>query len=95
MLADNMVVHDFRNPTYLYTENGILKSHKPDMLHRNECFHCHKKNVILLNNEDFALWHESKKYVQDVFTWLQPHQRELITSGIHSECWNEMFSEEQ
>lgn len=85
--------YDFRNPKQLYTENEIIKSHLPDMLHTNVCRHCNIQNVILLNNEDYLRW-TSGHYVQDVFTWLNVDDREIIMTGTHSKCWNEMFPQE-
>lgn len=85
--------YDFRNPEQTFVENGILKSHLPDMLHRNVCHHCNIKNIILLNNQDYLKW-TAGHYSQDVFTWLSTDDREILQTGIHPDCWNEMFPEE-
>jgi|DEB0MinimDraft_10_1074344.scaffolds.fasta_scaffold265468_1 hypothetical protein len=87
-------VYDFRNPANLYLENDILKSTNADMIHVTKCFHCNEENVILVNNIDFSLWRNQSQYVQDVFTWLDDEKREILVTGIHPKCWDEMFPED-
>ena len=85
------LTYDFRDPSHLYEENGIIKSQNADMLHRNTCHHCRKENLILVNNVDYSRWAEGKEYAQNVFTWLNHEDREILITGIHPKCWLEMF----
>ena len=85
--------YDFRNPTHLYHENGIVKSHLADMIHTNTCMHCRKRNEILVNNLDFSRWRDAGEYIQDVFTWLTTDEREVLQTGIHPKCWEQLFPE--
>jgi len=85
--------YDYRNPRNLYLENGITKSTKADMIHVTTCPQCKQNNAILVNNIDFSLWKNQSRHVQDVFTWLTSEEREILITGIHPKCWNEMFSQ--
>lgn len=76
--------YDFRNP-----ENPDLHH----FTHNNTCMHCKETNNILVTAQDFHRW-KNFELIQNVFHWLTPEQRELIVSGLHSKCWNEMFSED-
>jgi len=86
--------YDYRNPRNLYLENGIIKSTEADMIHVTTCPQCKQNNAILVNNIDFSLWKNQLRHVQDVFTWLDDDQREILQTGIHASCWKKMFPEE-
>ena len=58
--------------------------------YRKTCFHCNEENVIMLNNNDLEFW-ESGEFIQSAFPYLDKDKRELIKTGIHPECWNNMF----
>lgn len=62
--------------------------------YENTCFHCGQTNIFILNNTDYLAWKITRKYVQDVFPHLTKEQRELLISGTHPKCWNEMFPTE-
>ena len=56
----------------------------------NTCIHCREANQLTLNAFDLALW-RSGELIQYAFPQLDYKQRELIQTGIHPECWDEMF----
>ena len=85
------LTYDFRNPSHLYEENGIIKSQNADMLHRNTCHYCLKENLILVNNVDYSRWKYDMEYAQNVFNWLSVDDREVLMTGIHPECWNQIY----
>lgn len=57
-----------------------------------KCFHCGGINRILVETESLEKWHNGA-LIQDAFPHLTPTQRELIQTGTHPECWDEMFAE--
>lgn len=88
--------HDFRDPSYIYKdENGKLSSSLPLTAISNLCIQCGVRNDILLNRKDYEAWSgkngSKKKMVQEVFTWLNVNQIEILVTGIHSNCWDEIF----
>jgi len=85
--------YDFRDPQHVVQDNGIAKSTKPDTIHHTFCVHCESYNNILVHTHNLAAWRQGE-YVQDVFTWLDAEQREILQSGIHPMCWKEMFPSE-
>jgi hypothetical protein len=83
--------YDFRDPIHLYFDNDILKSNIADTIYLNKCVHCHKTNHILLNNTHLSRWKDDMEYAQNVFHWLSADDREVLMTGIHPECWNEIY----
>jgi hypothetical protein len=61
---------------------------------RNTCIHCNQTNEIILDAVALANW-RNKELIQNAFPNLDYKQRELIQTGIHPECWDEMFPEEE
>jgi hypothetical protein len=64
-----------------------------------KCLHCGQPAFLVVSDEDAAKiteWAErgSSGHIQDELPFLTPAQRELLISGTHSECWEEMFAEE-
>jgi hypothetical protein len=62
-------------------------------VHINKCVHCKESNQFRLNFDHYQQW-RSGVYVQDIFTHLSIDERELLISGTHPECWNEVFGED-
>lgn len=57
----------------------------------NICFHCGQENKILVETDKLEKWRNGA-YIQDAFPDLSADDRELIMTGTHPECWEEMFS---
>jgi hypothetical protein len=61
---------------------------------RNTCLHCREENRIYVEPNDYLDWLSRARFVQDIWPTLSQQHRELIISGSHPECWNEMFPDE-
>jgi hypothetical protein len=59
-------------------------------IHNNICIHCGEDNQIILDAIALASW-RNRELIQNVFPNLNYQQREIIQTGIHPECWEEMF----
>ena len=60
------------------------------VIHNNICIHCWEDNQIILDAVALANW-RNRELIQNVFPNLNYQQREIIQTGIHPECWEEMF----
>ena len=60
----------------------------------NTCIHCGFTNQLTLNAVDLATWRNGE-LIQNAFPKLNYQQRELIQTGIHPECWDDMFPKEE
>ena len=69
--------------------NSIVKQ----VILNNTCIHCGEDNQITLDAVALANW-RNRELIQNVFSNLNYQQRELIQTGIHPECWNDMFPPE-
>jgi len=58
----------------------------------NSCFQCGIKNEIYVFEKDYFLW-KNGAFIQDAFPYLSHAQREVIKTGIHPECWQQIFSD--
>lgn len=59
------------------------------------CIICRKEHTILVNREDWDLYTSpNRPYIQDIFPYLSPEDRELLISGICSKCFIKIFEEE-
>ena len=58
----------------------------------NQCFHCGGKNEIYVFEKDYLKW-KNGDYIQSAFPYLSDAQREVIKTGIHPECWKQIFPE--
>jgi hypothetical protein len=58
------------------------------------CIVCGKSSTIELEKSRFDRW-QAGEYVQNVWPELDADARERLITGTHSECWNEMFGEEE
>ena len=80
-----MKIYNFTQKNTVDTTSKII---------RNICIHCRQENRIYVEPKDYLDWLNKDRYVQDIWTTLSQQDRELIISGTHSECWNEMFPDE-
>ena len=60
----------------------------------NTCIHCGFTNQLTLDAVSLANW-RSGEYIQNAFPNLNYQERELIQTGIHPECWNDMFPKDK
>jgi hypothetical protein len=55
-----------------------------------ECVVCGVSSDLQLDEEKLIQWHYGA-HIQDVFSELTPSERELIVTGTHDECWDQLF----
>ncbi len=59
-----------------------------------QCPFCGHAHEIEVNEADYWDWQDGA-LAQDAFPYLSADERELLISGIDSECWNKMFGGEE
>jgi hypothetical protein len=57
---------------------------------QNQCIHCGEHNTIVLSAQGLADW-QGGMLIQDAFPELHRDKCEIILTGIHDDCWNEIF----
>jgi hypothetical protein len=57
------------------------------------CMHCDEETEFCLSKDEYQRLIINNEYVQDVFPLLSKEDREVMISGTHPKCWNEMFAE--
>lgn len=57
------------------------------------CQVCSKTSEFELDTEKLRQW-QAGAFIQDVFPEMTMNNRELLTSGTHPKCWEELFPEE-
>jgi hypothetical protein len=55
--------------------------------------HCDEETEFCLSKDEYQRLIINNEYVQDVFPLLSKEDREVMISGKHPKCWNEMFAE--
>lgn len=59
---------------------------------KRNCFHCGEESQFGLNYEDYKRLFLNQEHIQNVFPLMPKEDRELMISGTHAKCWEEMFS---
>lgn len=57
------------------------------------CIHCRKSAELVLPTPQVEAWKAGAR-VQDAFPNLDVDTRELLITGTHPACWDEMFGDE-
>lgn len=66
------------------------------------CFHCGRTGIVEV---PVAVWPELQhwllyrraaggRYIQDILPDMPPEYREMLITGIHPDCWKQLFAEE-
>ena len=58
-----------------------------------QCFFCGERGLVLADEAGLEAW-QAGALIQDAFPNLSAPLREQLKSGIHGECWDAMFPEE-
>ena len=58
------------------------------------CMECGERATITVPLDQYRAW-LAGTFVQEAFPTLTPEQRELFITGIHPECWEAMFADEE
>lgn len=69
----------------------LTKGEPTYFLLEKTCMHCNKTTEFSLSEKQFSDYIVGRKFVQDVFPELSKEDREMIISGTHPSCWDEMF----
>ena len=59
------------------------------------CPFCNKIRIVAVNSGDYRRWASGEALAQVAFPYLSVDDREALISGICSDCWDEMFSDEE
>ena len=62
--------------------------------HEHTCGHCGCTLIIRYIKCDNVKWQSGQAQIQDVLSYLDPGDRELIISGRCDSCWQEMCGDE-
>lgn len=60
---------------------------------KRKCHYCGEESQFGLNKEDYKRLFIDQEHVQDVFPLMPKEDRELMISGTHPKCWDEMFQD--
>ncbi len=55
------------------------------------CIVCEKSSTVELEKAKFERW-VAGEHVQNVWPKKTPDERERLITGIHPDCWNEIFA---
>lgn len=59
-----------------------------------KCVMCGKTSTVELTTEEATKWLDpSRPHVQDVFPHWSADKRELLVTGTHAECWDELMED--
>lgn len=61
---------------------------------KTKCFYCGSIKILTVNAERYELW-KAGMLIQKAFPSLSSDDRERLMTGICTECWDSMFSEEE
>ena len=60
------------------------------------CYRCNKTYTLEVKEDDAIeyMFSNSRRYIQDIFPYLTPGERELLISGTCETCFHEMFGQD-
>ena len=63
-----------------------------------ECIHCRQTGTVMVDEEKYREFKQTPKHlrrlIQDIFPETSRDLREQLMTGVHPECFQEMFGEE-
>lgn len=68
-----------------------FSSGNPERAMIKTCRWCAYESVIYMTEIQYEKWYNQDSYVQDIFPHVSKEEREILISGTHPICWNEMF----
>ena len=74
-------------------KNGKGRTQMMTLFATRRCPYCHKTGSIMVDENELFTYLRGE-YVQRAFTSLSVPLREQIVSGMHPECWQEVFGTE-
>ncbi len=67
---------------------------KLDTTVRVECVLCHTIVEFQVNSNDLARFENGESYIQDLFPYLTPGEREMFQTRYCEKCWDKIFPPE-
>jgi len=61
---------------------------------RKVCPYCLQDAVVVVTTNDFNRW-VNGELAQRAFPEMKPEDREMLISGVHPKCWEELYPEEE
>lgn len=61
-----------------------------NITHVVTCHHCKKSTSIVMDSKEWKRWKDGE-LAQNVWPYLSSDDREMIISGTHPKCWDEMY----
>lgn len=58
------------------------------------CMVCGEQSLLFVEEHQYNSW-KSGTLIQNAFPNLTPDERELLMTGTHPKCWEEMFDDEE
>lgn len=88
--------NDYSKYSMCYLDNWDGKNDDLDWIEVIRiCPNCNKSQRVKVKIEDFNKFQNNDyDYIQNLFDYLTPSQREIFLSGYCDECWNDMIKEE-
>ena len=72
----------------------LMMDGAPDYHFEKRCIHCKGSTLIGVKANKYHRWTAERKLIQDVWPDASAEQREVMISGMHEVCWNEVFPPE-
>ena len=69
-------------------------AHAPTSILCPKCSVCGNQSILDVVHEDYDKW-AAGAFVQDAFPYLSADQRELLITGTHPECWDQLFGSDE
>ena len=69
-----------------------MNTFKNPMTLEVDCRMCGKTVNLVIEQEDFKKFKNREGAVQDIFPYLNADEREMLISGICSNCWEKLFN---
>lgn len=80
-----------QDSTFVFTDPSLETNFTH--IHRY-CNGCMEAYTIFLNREHYNAWYNGA-LIQDAFPYLTAYQREMIKTGYHSNCFENLFPDIQ
>lgn len=58
------------------------------------CMVCGKGSIIKLDGSEYFAYFNRGVNIAEAFPTLRPDQREVMMTGTHPQCWDELFAED-
>ena len=77
--------HGSTNPYLVEARHGLIP----------RCLYCGQFRSVKLDGTEYFRYFMKGEPIQNCFPTLTASQRELLMTGIHPECWDALFNEDE